>query len=209
VPADREEAGDSTPVRARANFDWASTVMAAVTIVALLAVLWFRFGAVSKVKPLSVGDKAPLLRLFDLESREPLLVLGLKGKVVWIVFWRADASDAPQALAAIARASSTIRAHRRFSMFAAAVGAGKPDHVREVMVQSGVSLPVYLAGADSVARFGAEPADPPLHVLLDEDGQVMAMARGTGQSTLDRLADQARRRLDELDPHGTTRFAFR
>ena len=33
------------------------------------------------------------------------------------------------------------------------------------------------------------------------------MARGDGQPTIGRIAEQARRRLDELDPIGETRFA--
>ncbi len=183
--------------------------MAAVTVLALIAFLWFRYGSSTRSKSLAVGDPAPSLRLIDLDSSEPPLVLGLKGKVVWIVFWSSDAADAPQSLAAIARASSTIRAHRKFSMFAAAVGAREPDRVRAAAAESGGELPVYLASAESIRRFGAEQADPPLHVMIDENGQVIALARGAGSSTLDRLADQAKRRLDELEPHGTTRFAFR
>jgi hypothetical protein len=192
----------------RPRLDRTSAVMAAVTIVALLTFVWFRIGSSTSGKPLAVGDPAPLLWLVDLDSSEPSPVLGLKGKVVWIVFWSAEAPDAPQSLAAIAHASSKLRAHRRFNMFTAAVGAAKPDRVRAAASQSGAALPIQLASADSIRRFGAENADPPLHVLIDEDGRVIALARGAGHSTLDRLAEQAERRLDELDPQGTTRFAL-
>jgi hypothetical protein len=58
-------------------------------------------------------------------------------------------------------------------------------------------------------RFGAEKADPPLNVLIDAEGQVIAIARGAGDATLERLVDQAKRQLDELDPLGNTRFAHR
>jgi hypothetical protein len=181
--------------------------LAAVTIVALMTAAWFHFRSATKVKALAIGDTAPLVRLIDLDSSEPLLMLGLKGKVVWIVFWSAEANDAPKTLAAIARASSKIKAHRRFSMLTAAIEADKPDKVRAVIGESGVDLPVYLAGADSRLRFGAETADPALHVLIDAVGQVITIARGVGQSTLDRIALQAERQLEELDPDGNTRFA--
>ena len=91
----------------------------------------------------------------------------------------------------------------------AAVESGEPDRVRAVVAESGVDLPVYLASPDSLRRFAAENADPPLNVLIDAEGQVIAIARGAGEATLDRLADQAKRRLDELDPMGNTRFAHR
>ena len=52
----------------------------------------------------------------------------------------------------------------------------------------------------------APSADPPLHVLIDAAGHVIAMARGAGRPTIDRIADQAKRQLDELDPLGDTRF---
>jgi hypothetical protein len=94
-------------------------------------------------------------------------------------------------------------------MVTAAVESGDPKRVREVVAQSGVELPVYLASPDSLRRFSAPSADPPLNVLVDADGQIIAMARGAGDSMLDRLADQAKRLLDELDPMGNTRFAER
>jgi hypothetical protein len=209
VPADQTNDAPAAPVSKRGKIDWASALMAVVTIVALLTAAWFHFRSATKVKSLAVGDPAPLVRLIDLDSSEPLLMLGLKGKVVWIVFWSAEAKDASKTLAAIARASSKIRAHRRFTMLTAAIEAEKPDKVRAVMTETGVDVPVYLASADSRLRFGAETADPPLHVLIDAGGQVITIARGAGQSTLDRIVLQAQHRLDELDPEGNTRFAYR
>jgi hypothetical protein len=111
-------------------------------------------------------------------------------------------------LTAIARASNRIRTHRRFSLVTAAVSSGLPERVRATVAESGVDLTVYLASADILRRFAAEKADPPLNVLADADGHVIAIARGAGDATLERLADQAKRELDELDPMGNTRFAF-
>ena len=193
----------------RWSIDWFSALMATVTVAALLGTAWLRSGSFTSRRSLSVGDHAPVLQLVDLDSSEPILMTGLAGKVVWIVFWSAEEPAAPARLAAIARASNRIRTHRRFSLVTAAVEFGEPERVRAVVAESGVDLPVYLASPDCLRRFAAQKADPPLNVLIDAEGQVIAIARGAGDSTLGRLADQAKRRLDELDPMGNTRFAHR
>ena len=92
-------------------------------------------------------------------------------------------------------------------MVTAAVEADDPAAVRTAVEAAGVDLPVYLAGPETRRRFHAQDADPPLHVLIDAGGRILAMARGDGRPTIDRIAEQARRRLDELDPIGETRFA--
>jgi hypothetical protein len=193
----------------RPSIDWLSALMATVTVVALLGAAWFRTGSAARQGSLAVGDRAPLLELVDLDSSEPLLLAGLKGKIVWIVFWSADAPAAPGSLAAIARATNRLRTHRRFSLVTAAASGGDPGRVRAAVASSGVDLAVYLASPDSLRRFSAENADPPLNVLLDSDGKIIAIARGAGQATIDRLALQAGHQLDELDPLGNTRFASR
>jgi hypothetical protein len=200
---------EKTEVPRRPTIDWISALMATVTVAALLGAAWFRSGSFTTQRPLAVGDQAPLVQLVDLDSSEPMLLAGLKGKVVWIVFWSAKDPTAASSLAAIARASNPVRMHRRFTLVTAAVDSGEPDRVRAVANQSGAELPVYLATPDSVHRFAAEKADPPLNVLIDALGQVIAIARGAGQATLDRIALQAKRQLDELDPQGNTRFAYR
>ena len=41
-----------------------------------------------------------------------------------------------------------------------------------------MNLPAYLATPETRRRFRAEVADPPLHILIDAGGRVLAMARG-------------------------------
>src|SRR5262249_26734561 len=106
-------------------------------------------------------------------------------------------------------ASKGIRMHRRFSLLTAGVTSGEPERVGAVVAESGVDLPVYLASPDSLRRYAAEKFDPPLNVLVDAEGQVIAIARGAGLATLERRAEQAKPQLDELDPMGNTRFAGR
>ena len=92
-------------------------------------------------------------------------------------------------------------------MVAAAVEVDKPERVRAVVAESGVKLPVYLANAETRQRFGATQVDPPLNVLIDADGRIATLARGTSPQTIQRIADQAQRLLDELGPADDTRFA--
>jgi hypothetical protein len=200
---------DTTAMPLRRRFDWMSALLATVTVAALLGAAWLKSASLTNRSPLAVGDRVPVLQLIDLDSGEPVLMAGLKGKVVWIVFWSADGPSASSRLTAIARASIRIRTHRRFSLVTAAVSSGQPERVRAAVAESGIDLPVYLASPDSLRRFAAEKADPPLNVLVDADGHVIAIARGAGDATLERLADQAKRELDVLDPMGNTRFAFR
>jgi hypothetical protein len=135
-----------------------------------------------------VGAEAPPLRLTDPETSEPIVLVGLRDKVVWVVFWSAASPSGRSSLAELETASRRLRMHRRFAAVAAAV--------------------VYLAGPETRRRFHAESADPPLHVLIDAGGRILAMARGGGQPTIGRIAELARRRLDEIDPLGETRFAL-
>ena len=195
-------------VTPRWSIDWLSALMAATTVAALLGAAWFRSGSVNPKRSLAVGDHAPLLQFEDLDSSEPIVLAGLKGKVVWIVFWSAEAPEAPSTLGAIARASNRIRTHRRFSLVTAAASTGDRARVRAALAESGVDLAVYLASPETLERFTAKTADPPLHVLFDADGQIIAISRGAGQATIDRLVELATRQLEELDPMGNTRFAL-
>ncbi len=91
-------------------------------------------------------------------------------------------------------------------MITAAVESDDPAGVARVVADEGLKLPAYLADPETRRRFHTEGGDPPLHILIDADGRVLAMARGDGRPTIDRIAEAARRRLDELDPQGETRF---
>ena len=154
-----------------------------------------------------MGGLAPSLQLLDLATSEPLVLVGLRTKVIWVVFWSATSQSASSSLAAIERASVPLRARRRFAMVAAAVDTDRPARVREAVTQSRVKMPVYLASAETLARYTVTTDDPPLHILIDVDGRIAAIAREAGPQTIDRIADQAKRLLDELGPQDDTRFA--
>ncbi len=187
-----------------------SGLMLLVTIAALAGAGWLRFGrsTTREVTAAVVGAEAPPLRLVDLETSQPVVLAGLNSKVVWVVFWSAGAPSGRSCLAELQTASRRLRMHRRFAMVTAAIEIDDPAAVRGAVREAEFQLPTYLAGAETRRRFHAENADPPLHVLIDAGGRVLAMARGDGQSAIGRIADEARRRLDEIDPLGETRFAL-
>ena len=135
------------------------------------------------------------------------MLVGLRGKVVWVVFWSANSLSGGSGLVAIEHAWSTLKSQGRFTVMAVAVDADNPDRVRAAVTANGVKLPVYLASAETRRQFGALQADPPLNVLIDPDGRIATIARGTSPQTIDRIADQARRMLDQMGPVEDTRFA--
>jgi hypothetical protein len=184
-------------------------LMMLVTLAALAGAAWLRYGRSSATEAsiAAVGAEAPPLRLIDPETSEPVVLVGLNSKVVWVVLWSAKASSGRSCLAELEAATKRLRTHRRFAMVTAAVESDDPAAVRAAVRAAGVTLPVYLAGPETRRRFRAENADPPLHILIDAGGRVLAMAQGDGQPTIGRIAEEARRRLDELDPVGETRFA--
>jgi len=196
-----------TPTRCR--IDAMSGLMSMVTVAALIGAAWLRFGPSSSPESmvLTVGEPAPALRLLDLKTSDPLALIGLKSKVVWVVFWSAGSPAGRSCLAELAPAWRGLRVHRRFALVTAAIEAGDPGRVRTAVAALGVDLPVYLASRQTQRQYRAQHADPPLHVLIDAEGTVIATARGADRATIQRIADLARRRLDELDPLEPFRLA--
>lgn len=189
------------------RIDWWTVFLGVATLTIVAATAWLRFGPSPRPEPPAVGSALPPLRLISLENAEPLLLLGPKGKVVWVVFWSAGSASGRECLPRLEDAWKRLRPHARFAMVAAAVDSSQPDHVRTTITGARSSLPVYLAPPETCRRFGVAGADPPLHLLIDPQGKIAALARGSGQDTIDRLASQARSWLDELDPLRNTRFA--
>jgi hypothetical protein len=92
-------------------------------------------------------------------------------------------------------------------MVVAAADTNQPAPVRAAVAECRVKLPVYLASAETVLRYDVSVLATPLHVLIDPDGRIAAIARETGPQTIERIAGQAARLLDEMGPQDDTRFA--
>ncbi len=191
---------DRAPPR---RFDPVSTLLAAVTVVALAWTGWLRFGPERATEPPAIGTPAPRLRLLDPATSEPMVLLGLRGRIIWLVFWSAGGRAGSSDLEALERTWVRLKDRPRFSMVAAAVD--QPPRV--VQAESKSRLPVYLATPETQRAFGANARHLPLHVLIDETGRVGAVAQGMGSETLARLTEQAEAWLDALEPPGKTRFA--
>jgi hypothetical protein len=191
----------------RRSTDWTASVMAIVTVVCLVGAGWLRFQRTRAPELPAVGSPVPALELIDLETSEALVLLGQKGKVVWVVFWSADAPSGPAMLKELARVWPKLRPHRRFTLAAAAIDTDHPERVRAAAAEGGPEIPVYLATAAARRRFGVGGADPPVHLLIGPDARVTAMARGDSRQTIERIAEQAKAQIDQLDPAGETRFA--
>jgi hypothetical protein len=198
------EADDGLPP---GRIDWWAVLVGGLTLVIVGWTAWLRFGPAPEPEPPAVGSALPPLKLMSLEDSEPVVLLGRKGKVVWLVFWSARSPSGREILPRLQEAWKRLKPHSRFAMAAAAVDSAHPEQVRAAVAEAGTSLPVYLAGPETCVRFGAGGADPPLHLLVDPRGRVAAVARGSGRETIDRLASQARGWLDEIDPLRNTRFA--
>jgi hypothetical protein len=191
----------------RRRIDSTAALVALTTVVALSWFGWRRFGPGPAAEPPGIGVVPPPLRLLDADTGEPLVLLGLKGKVVWVAFWSAESAAGRSDLSALGRVWERFKARRRFAMVAVAVDAGPADGLREALAAARPRPPTYRATPETRRAFGATGRDLPIHLLIDETGRVAAVARGGGTDTLARLAEQAERRLDELEPFGDARFA--
>ncbi len=179
----------------------------AITLASLLGALWLRRSSAPVEIVATVGGTAPLLQVLDVETAEPMILVGQRGKVLWLTFWSVESPSARETLGALEEIWTKLGTRRKFSMVAAAVETNRSERLREIVAANKLTLPVYIAGPETVRRFKAGPADPPLHVLIDANGRIAAMARGAGRQTIDRIAARATAMLEELDPLGDTRFA--
>jgi hypothetical protein len=194
--------------RPAGRIDWVNVALVLAAGAVLGYTAWLRYGPKGPGEPPGVGQRPPALGLLDVRTREPLVLVGLRGRVVWISFL---AADSPTQLAGLEGAWKRLSARRGFAMVAAAVegqgGARSGDRLRANLEKSRSALPVYLATDETLRRFGTRRAKLPLHILVDENGRVGAVAQGEGGEVFARLVGQAERWLDELEPLGPTRFA--
>lgn len=185
-------------------------LMLLATLAALGGAGWLRLGGSPTTQvpaTAAVGAEAPPLRLIDPATSEPVAMVGLHDRVAWVVFWSAGAISGRDCLREMESSTRDLRRHARFAIVAAAVEADRGALARSEARDAGFPRPVYLAGPETCRRFRADSADPPVHVLIDDRGRILAMARGADDGTIARIAEIARRRLDELEPAGETRLA--
>ena len=82
-----------------------------------------------------IGSLLPPVRLLDLQTNEPSLLVGARGKVVWVVFWSAGSSSSRSLLPRLEAAWKRLKLHRGFTLVAAADATGR-DQVRAELAQA-------------------------------------------------------------------------
>ncbi len=179
----------------------------AVAALALLSgAAWLRFGSGLFPKSTVVGEPMPPTRLSRLHGADSRLFLGMEGRVLWLVFLSSEPADALPVLPGLATAWDRLKDDSRFDMAVAAADSQGPARVRAALEPYRRKLPLYLAGAEAPRSFGVEPSGGPWHFLIDSQGRVAAVARGSAEGTVDRLAKMASDWLEALAPPVDLRF---
>lgn len=190
--------------------DRPSVALGLVTLMLVVATAWLRFGPGLWAAPPKVGSHLPPTRLERLQSAEQLLLLGVEGRVTWLVFLSSNSAEGLAVLPQLEAVWKKLSPTKRFALVAAAVDEDVPERLRTALAkyQGAGRLPLYLAGRDARRVFGVDGADPPWHFLVGPEGRIATIARGSGKEMIDRLAKQSSRWLESLEPLDDAHFAL-
>lgn len=177
----------------KSGFDRASAAMALATALVLAVVIGVQCRPEPIGDPPGAGATAPPLGLIDARTNQPTLVFARPERVLWVAFWSPRTPGATQELERIWR---RFRARKPFMLVVVALDAGDAARLEKSLGDSAPELPIYVATAATRRDFGV--AEPPLHFLIDEDGRVVATARGDGEN-LEGMATAAEGLLDAID----------
>ena len=119
-----------TEPRPPRRVDPVGALMVVVTVLALAGTAWLRYGPTPPAEPPKVGAAPPPLRLLDPDTAEPMVLIGLRGKVVWVSFWSAGTRAGRADLAELDEVWDRLKARPGFAMAAVAVEADRPEQVR-------------------------------------------------------------------------------
>ena len=191
-----------------ARFDWISALMAltASLLIAISGYGWLTGGQTGKpaAERPAVASVPPPLHLIDPVTGEPVVLIGLKGKVVWVSFISTTSKDAQADYDALSQVWKGLRPHQKFAMAAVASPTVDRTHIARLIGQASDRVPTYIASKETALAFGVDSSPLPFHLILDPTGKVAAIG---GQGLIQRLAKDATRWLDEIEPSGWTRFA--
>ncbi len=194
--------------RRRRGPDLLNAVMLGFTVIFLLGSAWIRFGPKEKPPSLVVGDIAPLIRLNDLEGQEPIVMLGLRNRVLWLTFWSVKSPEDRRDFRQLERIWKRFEGDPGFALLVSAIATDDPRGVHSEVASKRLKFPVYLASPETCRDFGAEPEELPLHFIIDADGRILAISHGRRDGSLDQLEELVRSRLKMRNPAGGSRFAM-
>lgn len=200
-----ESAGEG-PMVDDSRWPWRPSAALAISfgLLAASACLWWGVG--ERSSPPVVGSRFPPTQLERLEGADPFLVLGLEGRVTWLVFLPVDAAEGLEPLAQLEPFQREFRSNRRFSLIAATIDARGPDHRSLALREYQGRLPLYVAGGDAQRLFGVERVGSARHILIGPRGRIDLIADGSGRQTMERVASRARLWLRAMAPPRDARF---
>lgn len=202
------ESADEAPMEDDSRWPWRPSMALAISFGLLAASAWLWWGVGERPSPPVVGSRFPPTQLERLEDADPFLVLGLEGRVTWLVFLPVDATEGLEPLARLEPFQREFRSNRRFSLITATIDArGATDRAPALAEYRG-RLPLYVAGGDVQRLFGVERVGSPRHILIGPRGRIDLIADGSGRETIERVASRARRWLRVLAPPADARFFF-
>ena len=115
------------------RMDRVSLLLALATLVIVGWTAWLRFAPASRPVLRPSARSCRRCRLIDLETAEPLILLGLKGKVVWVVFWSAGTPSGDASLSRLesvwkrsSRTGGSAWLRRPINVKRSRAGAGGP-----------------------------------------------------------------------------------
>ena len=123
--------GEPTEKPARRRVNVISAMMSLVTVAAIVGAAWLRYGPTTALdrNPATVvtlGEEALPLRLLDLKTGEPLVLVGLSNRVVWVIFWSAEPPSGRECLSELEPVWKKLKVNRRFALVTAAVDGEDP-----------------------------------------------------------------------------------
>ena len=181
------------------GFDPVSAVMAIATTLVLCAIAWKAFAPTPHPPPPTVGMNAPPLRLRDPFTKEPQFWVAPRGRITWLSFVSLNHPQGIADLTALQKTWRKLDARSAFSALAIVCD--------DVTVPETLSLPIALATETTRRTFLSTQRElQMLHYLVDEEGKIVVVARGSG-ATLDRLIALAVERLKTIAPIDRSRFA--
>ncbi|WZP00948.1 hypothetical protein EP7_002610 [Isosphaeraceae bacterium EP7] len=206
-----EDVPEPIPVPAPAaqppRMDWVALAMTAVIVLSLARFAWVRWSPGARPNPPIVGKSIPPLSLRDPSTAEPLVWVTPRDRVTWLTFYSATDPAASADLAVLESTWHRFRQRAHFAMLAVAANPDQEPAVARLLAQTKATLPTAVATQSTLATFDADRGTLPLHLILDTDGTLLAIARGRPPGQLERLTETVTRRLAELDPTGGARFA--